>query len=77
MKKAIISCFVMLLSVGLSAQVTGNVSEGENPLPGASVVIKGTTSGASTDFDGNFSIDAQEGDVLIAVSYTHLTLPTN
>ena len=58
----------MLLSVGLSAQVTGNVSEGENPLPGASVVIKGTTSGASTDFDGNFSIDAQEGDVLI-VSY--------
>ena len=58
----------MLLSMGLSAQVTGNVSEGENPLPGASVVIKGTTSGASTDFDGNFSIDAQEGDVLI-VSY--------
>ena len=36
-----------------------------NPLPGASVVIKGTTTGATTDFDGAFSIDAKQGDVLV------------
>ncbi len=68
MKKAIIGCFTLLLSYGVSAQISGTISAGENPLPGASVVVKGTTTGASTDFDGNFSIDAQEGDVLV-VSY--------
>src|SRR5690606_17594087 len=35
------------------------------PLPGANVVIQGTTTGALTDFDGNFSIQAARGDVLV------------
>ncbi len=36
------------------------------PLPGVSVVVKGTTRGTQTDFDGNFSIDkVKTGDVLI------------
>jgi TonB-linked SusC/RagA family outer membrane protein len=34
------------------------------PLPGATVLIKGTTTGASTDFDGKYSISANTGDVL-------------
>jgi TonB-linked SusC/RagA family outer membrane protein len=34
------------------------------PLPGATVLIKGTTTGASTDFDGKYSISANVGDVL-------------
>lgn len=38
------------------------------PLPGASIVKKGTTNGTTTDFDGNFTIEASIGDVLI-VSY--------
>ena len=40
-----------------------------DPLIGASVLIKGTTSGVVTDFDGNYSIDAEPTSVLI-VSYT-------
>lgn len=39
-----------------------------HPLPGATVIIEGTTQGVATDFDGNFSIQATQGDVLI-VSY--------
>lgn len=35
------------------------------PLPGVNVVIKGTNTGVSTDFDGNFSIEADDTDVLI------------
>lgn len=34
------------------------------PLPGVSIIIVGTTKGGVTDFDGNFSIQASEGDVL-------------
>src|SRR5690606_39981793 len=47
-------------------QVTGTVISGEDnlPLPGVSVLIKGTTRGGVTDLDGNFSINVQQGEVL-------------
>ena len=35
------------------------------PLPGATVIVEGTTTGVSTDFDGNYSIQANQGDVLL------------
>ena len=38
------------------------------PLPGANVIIKGTTTGTLTDFDGNFSIEASQGETLV-ISY--------
>ena len=44
--------------------VTGTVSDADGPLPGATVVVQGTTTGVTTDFDGNYSIEANEGDVL-------------
>ncbi|MDO1500931.1 carboxypeptidase-like regulatory domain-containing protein [Winogradskyella maritima] len=37
-------------------------------LPGVNVIIKGTTTGTQTDFDGNFSIRAKNGDILV-ISY--------
>jgi len=49
--------------------VTGLVTDNTNqPLPSASVVVKGTNTGVQTDFDGNFSIKVSKGDVLV-VSY--------
>ena len=47
---------------------TGTVTSNEGPLPGATIVEKGTSNGTTSDFDGNFSIDAAQGDVL-QVSY--------
>ncbi len=53
--------------------VTGKVlDEDGEPLPGASIVVKGTSTGTTTDFDGNYSINASAGDVLV-VSYIGFT----
>ena len=64
--------FFSLLSVGQNS-LTGVVSD-ENgvPLPGANVVIDGTSTGVSTDFDGNFEITASQGQVL-AISFIGYT----
>jgi len=47
---------------------TGTVTSNEGPLPGATIVVMGTSNGTTSDFDGNFSIDADQGDVL-QISY--------
>ena len=44
--------------------VSGNVSDESGPLPGVSVIVDGTTIGTETDFDGNYSISVNQGDVL-------------
>ncbi|WP_411031584.1 TonB-dependent receptor [Spongiimicrobium sp. 3-5] len=49
--------------------ISGQVTDQDGaPLPGASIVVKGTTNGTTTDFDGNYTIDASIGDTLV-VSY--------
>ena len=49
----------------LQNTISGTVSdESGAPLPGVSVILKGTTTGTSTDFDGNFSITAGADDAL-------------
>ena len=55
-------CF---LSTAMAQFTTGKVvDENNQPLPGATVVIKGTNNGTSTDFDGIFSLTASKGDVV-------------
>ena len=45
--------------------ISGNVSDEEGvPLPGVNVVIKGSDTGTSTDFDGNYSISVSDSDVI-------------
>ena len=57
--------FVVQLTFAQEKTVSGTVVDESNmPLPGAAVVIKGTATGASTDFDGKYSITTNEGDVL-------------
>ena len=47
-------------------EITGTVKDTEGvPLPGASVVVKGTTTGTQTDFDGNYTINANDGCLVI------------
>lgn len=67
LKQLLAILVLMLLVLPLSAQVkvTGKVTDENNsPLPGASILVKGTTRGVSSDFDGNYAIEAKQGDVL-------------
>lgn len=45
--------------------VRGLVYDNQGPLPGAIVMVRGTTRGVSTDIDGKYSIDAKAGDQLV------------
>src|SRR5687768_13818300 len=61
MKNSLLFLAVMLVMTGFSAfgqTVTGRVmsSSDDAPLPGVSVLLKGTTTGSTTDSDGRFSI---------------------
>ncbi|WP_165748760.1 SusC/RagA family TonB-linked outer membrane protein [Cellulophaga sp. Z1A5H] len=62
--------FLIMLFVPLWAisqeQISGLVTDqaSGDPLPGVSIILKGTTKGVSTDFDGNFTIEAAQNDVL-------------
>ena len=61
MKKLIIKTLVafMVSTVALAQQVSGTVTEAESgaPLPGATVLVKGTNNGTTTDFDGVFQLN--------------------
>jgi iron complex outermembrane receptor protein len=80
----------LLLYVGLlcfasftwaQTTVTGTVNDDQNsPLPGATVLEKGTTNGTTTDFDGNFTIEVSDLNAILEVSYlgySTLELPLN
>ena len=63
-----LSAFLLLSSHVWSQQkITGSIKDASNnsSIPGASVLIKGTTYGAVSDRDGNYTIEAQDGDVLV------------
>ncbi|CAM1344493.1 vWA domain-containing protein [Tenacibaculum amylolyticum] len=50
---------------GQEKLVKGIVSDESGPLPGVSVLVKGTTNGTETDFDGKYEIKAKVGEVLV------------
>lgn len=67
--KGILTLFLALIVQMTFAQeqeITGTVTdESGMPLPGVNVLVKGTTRGTQTDFDGNYAISADQGEVLV------------
>jgi TonB-linked SusC/RagA family outer membrane protein len=61
---------ILLFNISLFAQnsfvLKGNVvAQNDNsPIPGTSIIIKDTSKGTSTDFDGNFQLEVKTGDIL-------------
>ena len=49
-------------------KITGTVTDAMGPVIGASVVVKGTSNGVATDFDGNFTLSVNQGQTIV-VSY--------
>ncbi len=74
MKITLLKSFLLLgafLCFGLAkAQtVSGTVSDVNGPLPGASVLVKGTTNGTQTDFDGNYTLSDVGDSATLVFSY--------
>ncbi|MFS4454944.1 TonB-dependent receptor [Maribacter sp. 2304DJ31-5] len=59
---------IEMAAVQTSVQGTITDADGQ-PLPGASVIEKGTTNGTQTDFDGNYSITVADDNAVLVVSY--------
>jgi TonB-linked SusC/RagA family outer membrane protein len=69
----LILAFVVQLTFAQEKTISGTVSDSSGlPLPGATVLVKGTSTGTSTDFDGKYSIKANTGATLVIsfVGYT-------
>ena len=85
--KSIRSKFWLLLvclvsSIAVSAQsfeANGKVIDAadQQPIPGVAVVVKGTTLGTVTDFDGNFAIKVENGQTLVFsfIGYSTVEIP--
>ena len=56
--------FVVQITFAQEKTVSGTVSDSSGTIPGVSVLIKGTTQGTETDFDGKYSITTKEGSIL-------------
>lgn len=66
--KSILFCMMLMPAILLAqTTVTGTVTDGSSaqPLPGVNILIKGTTTGTNTDFDGKYSIEVNEGQTLV------------
>lgn len=75
----IAALFTTLTVSAQSFEANGKVVDGadQQPIPGVAVMVKGTTIGTVTDFDGNFALNAEQGSTLVFsfIGYTTQELP--
>jgi len=72
MKKVILILSMILLAVSgcSAATITGTVTDSYgNPLPGVTIIIKGTTTGTITDINGVFTLHVSDGNAILVFSY--------
>lgn len=74
--------FFFLFASAQQKEIQGIITDvNKNPLPGATILVKGTKNGTNSDFDGKFSIKANSGDQLIVsfvgFSETKLTVDSS
>ncbi|WP_339713389.1 TonB-dependent receptor [uncultured Kriegella sp.] len=69
MKSCLLMGAFLCFSLAKAQTVTGNVSDGMGPLSGANVLVKGTTNGTQTDFDGNYTLTNVNNDATLIFSY--------
>ncbi len=71
-RKFLVFIWFLFLGTGIYAQetITGTILDISNePIPGANIVIKGTTEGTTTDLDGNYSISNVKPDDVLQISF--------
>ena len=78
-KVTIIACLFLCMQNVFSQnkKITGEVKDSSgNPLPGVSILVKGTTRGVDTDFDGNYSISDVSASNELVFSYLGMIAQT-
>jgi TonB-linked SusC/RagA family outer membrane protein len=81
MKKSLVSMLILFF-IGLqgvlaqSREVSGVVTSADDGLsiPGVSVIVKGTTIGTTTDFDGKYSLNVPEGEKVLVFSFVGMQM---
>ncbi len=63
---------MLCTSLTYSQDVSGTVSDSSGPLPGATILVKGTKNGAQTDIDGKFTIKNVGSNAVLVFSYIGL-----
>ncbi|ULC59062.1 SusC/RagA family TonB-linked outer membrane protein [Flaviramulus sp. BrNp1-15] len=69
LKKLLLPLAMLLGSFIYAQTVTGTVSDVSGPLPGVNVIVKGTTTGTQTDFNGKYSLDVDSADAILEFSF--------
>jgi len=80
LKKVMLPCLFLIGSIVYAQTVSGVVSDASGPIPGVNVLVKGTTTGTQTDFDGNYSVNVSSADAVLVFSflgYTTQEIPVN
>jgi len=70
-KKLLFLPIFVLFGMFAQGQISGTVTDQADgmPLPGVSIIVSGTTQGAATDFDGNYTLENVSGDATLVFSY--------
>lgn len=68
-----IVCFTAT-AVFSQTKIEGTILDDNGPLPGANVVVKGTSNGTTTDFDGNFSLEVNNGKGVLDISFVGMSM---
>ncbi|SNR66838.1 iron complex outermembrane recepter protein [Lutibacter agarilyticus] len=70
--KNLVAFLIIVFSINTNAQqlftIKGNVVDGENPIAGASIVVKGTKTGTTSGADGSFLLNLKKGTYTLQVS---------
>ncbi|MBE16787.1 MAG: SusC/RagA family TonB-linked outer membrane protein [Dokdonia sp.] len=69
LKSMLLFAAILFMGTSYAQTVSGTVMEESGPLPGANVVVKGTSNGATTDFDGNYTLNNVASDAVLVFSY--------
>ncbi len=69
LKKVMLPVIFIIGSIVYAQTVSGVVSDASGPIPGVNVLVKGTTTGTQTDFDGNYSLDVGNPNAVLVFSF--------
>ena len=69
LKKILVYGSLLLCTFTYAQSVSGTVSDANGPLPGASIIVKGTNNGTTTDFDGKYLLENVNTNAVLEISY--------